>query len=317
MLVSVPDGTDTNAGVRLIGNTYSLGNSFSELVGGASVVASRAPLLKLRSDGKYELNIQLPAGTDLRYKYTLGDGFINAEHDAENQYITRQLIIPSKNVTINDTISTWYSQGTYPVNFIVTVPENTPAQDSVSIQLNPFVWLQPIPMWKTGPNQWAYSLYGPFEYLNNSQYRFCRNNQCSLTDDEVTKGKNASGYQLVLEENQPLTINYQINQWFGLQPVQYGLESVQFPAQSSFFIKGFQFNELYDYQWLPALDTGLIDMGVSGANWLFFSPTWSFSKVNNSSNGLIAGVDAFSADILKIKEKASEAGLTFAVYPQI
>ena len=269
-VVSVPDGTDANAGVRLIGNTFSLGNLFSEMVGGASVMASRAPLLKLRGDGKYEVNMQLPAGTDLRYKYTLGNGFINAEHNSENEFITRQLIIPSKNVTVNDTISTWFSQGTYPVNFVVTIPDNTPAQDSVSIQFNPFVWLEPISMWKTGPNQWAYSLYGPFEYLDNSQYRFCRNNQCGLTDDEVTKGKNASGYQLALVENQPLTINYQINQWFGLQSVQYGLESVQFPTQSSFFIKGFLFNEPYDYLWLPVLDTGLIDMGVSGANWLFF-----------------------------------------------
>ena len=160
--------------------------------------------LKLRSDGKFEISLQLPSGTDLRYKYSLGNGFINAEHNAKNEFITRQLIVPSKSVTINDTISTWYSKGSYPVNFVVTVPENTPAHDYVSIQVNPFVWLDPISMWKTGENQWTYSLYGPFEYLNNSQYRFCRNDQCGIADDEVTTGKNATGYQLSLQDNRPV-----------------------------------------------------------------------------------------------------------------
>ena len=80
----------------------------------------------------------------------------------------------------------------------------------------------------------------------------------------------------------PLTINYQINQWFGLQPIQYALQPADLPAASSFFIKGFQFNDQYDQNWLPALDSGFIDMGVSGANWLFFSPSWTFSRVNDS-----------------------------------
>ena len=316
-VVAAPKDTNPNAAIRLLGNILSLGNSFSEITGGASVLASRAPELKARSDGKFEIILQLPSGTDLRYKYSLGDGFINAEHDAGNKFITRQLIIPSRNITISDTISTWYSKGMYPVNFVVTAPENTPAQDYVSVQFNPYVWLDPISMWKTGSNQWAYSIYGPFEYIDNSQYRFCRNDQCGIADDEVTKGKDATGYQLSLTENRPLTINYKITQWFGLQPAQYAIQPVNFPEPSSFFIKGFQLNEQYNPNWLPVMDAGFIDMGVSGANWLFFSPTWTFSEKNNSGPGFNPGIDAFSADIVKIKEKANEAGLVMAIYPQI
>lgn len=316
-VVSAPKETDLNAAIKILGNTYSLGNSFAEITGGASIIASRSPLLKARSDGKFEINLQLPSGSDLRYKYSLGNGFVNAEHDAETNFVTRQLIIPSKDTTINDTISTWYSKGVSPVKFVVTVPENTPANENVSIQFNPYLWLDPISMWKTGPNQWTYSLYGPFEYLNNSQYRFCRNDQCGIADDEITRGKDAAGYQLSLKENQPLTINYQINQWFGLQPIQYGLQPVELPAKSSFFIKGFQLNSPYDRNWLPAMDGGFINMGVSGANWLFFSPSWTFSKDDPSPAGLLAGSDPFSMDILAIKEKANEAGLTLAIYPKI
>ena len=180
-----------------------------------------------------------------------------------------------------------------------------------------YVWLDPIPMWKSGPNQWTYSLYGPFEYLDNSQYRFCRNDQCGIADDDMTKGKEAGGYQLSVQENQPLTINYQIAQWFGLQPIQYGLQPVELPASSTFFIKGFQFGRPYDRNWLPAMDSGFIDMGVSGANWLFFSPTWTFSKTDTASAGLKPGLDPFSTDIVSIKEKALNAGMTLAIYPQI
>ncbi len=316
-VVSVPQDTPANAAVRLLGNIYSLGNSFAELNGGASVIASKSPILNKRSDGKLEISLQLPAGTDLRYKYSLGNGFINAEHDAENEFITRQLIIPNQDTTINDSIFTWYSTGTYPVNFVVTAPDNTPAQDYVSMQLNPYVWLDLYSMWETGSNQWTYSLYSPFEYLDNSQYRFCRNDQCGIADDEVTKGIEAVGYQLTLEDNHPITINYQIDQWFGLEPIQYSMQPVSFPATNSFSNKGFQFNADYDQNWLPAMDAGFINMGVSGANWLFFSPTWTFSKENKFSAGLITGADAFAADIIKIREKANNAGLALAIYPQI
>lgn len=316
-VVSAPDGTEPIAAIRVLGNIYSLGNTFAEITGGSSIAASRAPVLTARNDGKFEIDLQLPSGTDLRYKYSLGNGFINAEHDQKTNFLTRQLIIPSKDSTVNDSISTWFSKGTQPVNFIVSSPENTPASDYVSIQFNPYVWLDPISMWKSGPNQWTYSLYGPFEYLENSQYRFCRNDQCGIADDDLTKGKDAGGYQLSIQESQPLTINYQVAQWFGLQPIQYGLQPVELPASSTFFIKGFQLETPYNRNWLPPMNGGFVDMGVSGANWLFFSPTWTFSKNDMSSTGLIPGSDPFSFDILTIKDKALEAGMTLAIYPQI
>ena len=316
-VVDAPEGTDPSAAIRLLGNTFSLGNTFAEITGGASISSSRAPILNARNDAKFEIELQLPSGTDLRYKYSLGNGFINAEHDANNNFLTRQLIVPSKDTTINDSISTWFSKGTNPVNFVVSAPENTPANDFVSIQFNPYVWLDPISMWKTGENQWAYTLYSPFEYLENSQYRFCRNNQCGAADDEMTKGKEGGGYQLSLQKNQPLKINYQLANWFGLQPIQYGLQPLDFPASSTFFIKGFQLDNSYDRNWLPAMDSGMIDMGVSGANWLFFSPTWTFSKTDLASSGLTPGSDVFSADIVSIKDKALAAGITLAIYPQI
>ena len=66
--------------IRLAGNLYQLGDTFGDLQGGLSTVATRMPVLAPLPDGRYSITLALPAGADIRYKYTLGDGFWNAEH---------------------------------------------------------------------------------------------------------------------------------------------------------------------------------------------------------------------------------------------
>ncbi len=78
--VSVPGDTAANAPIRLAGNLYTLGNTFGDLNAGLSTVATRMPVLSAVGDGRYTIALMLPAGADIRYKYTLGDGFWNAEH---------------------------------------------------------------------------------------------------------------------------------------------------------------------------------------------------------------------------------------------
>jgi hypothetical protein len=56
-----------------------------------NTVASRAPILKRNDNGTFEITLKLPVGFDLRYKYSLGDGFWNAEHEA-GKFVVRQLI---------------------------------------------------------------------------------------------------------------------------------------------------------------------------------------------------------------------------------
>ena len=53
--------------------------------------------------------MMLPAGADIRYKYTLGDGFWNAEHNTDGNFILRQLIVPASStpVQVQDTVQTW------------------------------------------------------------------------------------------------------------------------------------------------------------------------------------------------------------------
>ena len=313
--VIVPEDTDSNAVIKLLGNTYSLGNSFSELSGGSSTLASRAPVLEKVNEGAYSVKLKLPAGLDLRYKYTLGDGFINSEHNEDSSFRTRQLIVPEQNTTINDHVSTWFSNGSAPVKFSILSPGSSDSNDLISIQFNPFVWMQPVSMWNNGNNEWSYSLYSPLEFLNQSQYRFCRNDQCGIADDSITHGKNATGYLLDLDNGTPLTISYQVAQWYGTGDLNYAIEPTTFPATSSILVKGFEFTKPYDQKWFPFIDSGLINIGVSGGNWIFFSPTWTFNAKGISD--LNPSKDVVSKEIISLLKLSNEAGLNFSIYPQM
>src|SRR5688572_578424 len=153
--VSVPAGTDTSMPLRLAGNLLQLGNTFSDLRGGLSTVADRMPVLSLQPDGKYTVSLFLPAGADIEYKYTLGDGFWNSEFTSTGQYVTRHLIVPTQNTTVQDVVESWQTGPNAPILFDVTVPPDTPISDRVYIQFNPYGWTPPLPMQPIGTNRWA------------------------------------------------------------------------------------------------------------------------------------------------------------------
>ncbi len=187
-IVSVPANTIPNIPIRMAGNLYQLGNTFGDLQGGLSSVASRMPTLSPLQDGRYNLSMLLPAGADIRYKYTIGDGFWNAEHGVDESFILRQLIVPDATdpVQVEDSIQTWQAGQYSPILFELTVPANTPVTDIVSIQFNPYGWTEPLPMWPRGNNQWVYQLYSPLNMLGEFEYRYCRNDQCGSADDLQT-----------------------------------------------------------------------------------------------------------------------------------
>ena len=132
-------------------------------------------------------------GAYVQYKYTLGDGFWNAEHVSGGAFRLREFVVPSQDVILQDTVDTWSAGSSSPILFEVAVPSNTPAQDIVSIQLNAYDWTEPIPMWPLGGNRWAYKLYGPINTLGNLHYRYCRAGQCGSADDLATAGDGAQG----------------------------------------------------------------------------------------------------------------------------
>ena len=111
-VVSTPNDVQ-GAPVRIAGNLVELGNAFADLQGGVNTVADRMPVMEVQPDGRYSTTISLPVGAYVQYRYTLGDGFWNAEHTSGGQFRLRDLIIPSQDVALQDTVSTWQAGSSF------------------------------------------------------------------------------------------------------------------------------------------------------------------------------------------------------------
>lgn len=202
MVISAPDGSylsfqqgalvaagaETPAAIQLTATgfatvTFTLSTAENSpsavpvyLLGSLSETAAK-PQLAANADGTYSLSVQLPTGVDLRYKYTLGDGFWNAEHASDGGFVVRQLIIPAGTpaLTINDSIAAWTAGSSAPIWFDLTAPDGEPAY----LQFNLQDWMPALPMWNLGGGHFAYVLYSPTNFSDPLEYRYCGDVSCT------------------------------------------------------------------------------------------------------------------------------------------
>ena len=203
-IVTPPPGHNPEIPIRLIGNTSRLGNTITERPGGTSIEAVTAPMLVLQSDGTYTLALTLPVGMDLRYKYTIGDGFWNAERHTDGQFITRQLIVPDKNSTIIETIANWKAGDRKPIRIEAQSQPGDESPQQLFIQLNSYTWTEPLPMWQsTEKTKWLYEIYSPLYLFPSIGYRFCYDAHCKepiIIDGETETG----GLRFSTDGSEPL-----------------------------------------------------------------------------------------------------------------
>lgn len=311
-----PEGID-GIPLRFIGNTYNLGNTFSNLEGGMSVIASRAPLLSYLPDGRYSITLNLPSGLFLRYKYSLGDGFWNTELKSNGNFRLRDLLVPDHDITVEDNISAWQIAEYPPVTFKVAVPDITPSGDIISLQLNPYAWSPPIPMWPLGENQWLYILYNPFHLLGNIQYRFCRNDQCEITGTIETINGDDNYPQFSVDASQGNILS-EIENWAWIDPdlPQTTIVGSDVTSRGSSFIAGVEFLENYNPSWQPYYGSALQNISDIGANWLILTPTWHFTKNNPPILEISPGKDPLWSDLSEIISWAAQRELNIAIFPQ-
>jgi hypothetical protein len=181
-VVNLPTMDYSISPVRLIGNLVQLGNTFQDLDGGFSVLPTNTPTMGKLSEQQYAVTLSLPAGTYIEYKYSLGDGFWNAEHSSNGSFVLHKFIVPNKDSIITDHVENWGKGTNAPITFTVQVQANLSPSDYVSIQFNPFAWTIPIPMWNMGNNIWSYVLYSPLDIDSQLSYRYCRSNLCGSLD---------------------------------------------------------------------------------------------------------------------------------------
>lgn len=321
--IKVPANTPLNAPLRLAGSLYQLGNTFADLSGGVSTLASRMPTLGKLADGRYILTLTLPAGTYIEYKYTLGDGLWSSEVTASGAVHLRQMLIPSTTLEQEDVVESWLAPNTQPLHFEVKVPANTPSDEHVSIQFNPgFGWLEPLPMLPVlnpaGTLTWSYDLTGPFNHLTALQYRYCRQEQCGAADETATIGINPTG-RVVNPSANPGTVNDEVSSWAWLssanEPANI-LETQVLPRPNG-FIAGAAFKPAYHPSWGPLLPDAINQVKNLGVNELILSPTWTFTNNTPPILEPLSSQDMHLPEVADIiKNNSLTPQLAIGLYPQ-
>jgi hypothetical protein len=314
--VTLPSDTPAGAIVRVIGNVRGMGNSFSDLPGGQNVDVNRSlPLVMV--DATHYLGLTtLYAGTDLEYKYTLGDGFWNAEHSAKGEPLTRRLIVPSQEaVRLIDTVSTWHASTGDSLTFRVAAPSTTPAGEGVSLQLKTSDWTSPLPMWPIGAGEWTYTLHGPTAWDPPLHYRYCRNQQCGAADDVDTPGPQAEGRPVSPSSGRLDAVAG----WAYWDPADGGATVVApeiLPRPG--FEAGYELLAPFDPVWSTALPGTVAEMATGGANVVALTPSWTLGlPAPTPRMEFDPGLAPFAADVINQAEAARVAGLTVVLHPRL
>ncbi|KAF0112539.1 MAG: hypothetical protein FD147_135 [Chloroflexi bacterium] len=313
-IAKTPAGFESNLPLRFASNLTSLGSPYADLSSGSSTIASNLPILERVSKDQYLVKLNLPSGSDLKYKFTFGDGFWNSELDNSGNFVIRELIVPAKSTTIKKEIATFNSPNFGEVVINLSTPVITPANDFVSIQFNPFGWMEPLPMVKAGENNWTYTLYSPLHYFGNIDYRFCRNDQCAIALSQ----SNIENVIVGSNETQLITIN--LDKWDNLD-VAKSATSVDTDGGSlqprSSFIAGFELVNDFPPSWQTSVDQGLQAMAGTGGNWVILSPTWSATSINPPLFEPIPGSDLLWTDIQNLITRVTVANLQPVLFPRI
>ena len=315
-LVDVPEDTPPTVPLRLAGNLLQLGNTFADLSGGINTLSARMPTLSYLPDGRYGVILSLPVGADIRYKYTLGDGFWNSERTRSGAFQVRQFIVPEQPTTFEESVETWHAKGSSSITFDVIIPENTPPGENISIQFHPYGWTEPLQMWHLEGQRWAYILYSPLDLIDELGYRYCRADQCGYADDARTPGVFSSG-QIIKTSPDPLGLPDTVEEWIWLEQEfpQVDVTDVKIPPRGADFVTGFEIQPRYHPSWIPRFPTAFEDMTAKNANRVILTPSWSYTRSNPPVLELVSGQDPLWPEMIKMIDQAQDKGLNVALRP--
>jgi hypothetical protein len=312
--VTVPGDTIAGVPVRVAGNIRQLGARFGDMRGDSILSSAQMPALFAVDETHFLMITEAYAGTDLRYKYTLGDGLWNAERDGYGALITRQVIVPDEDLTIIDTVPTWHASDRGSVLFRLTVPQNTPQDETVGIQFDLDGWSEPLEMWRLGPFEWIYALHGPLDLDGGLNYRYCRNMQCGEAGSPAELGPEGIHGQITSQSiNQNLDDVVEVWRWWeGDQ----GPPSVVAPEISSReeFEVGMEVMTGYHPRWSNFLPTALDEIASIGANAVTLTPSWVWE--HRSPNPVLSFDPAtapYPDEFAQTIEAAQELGLSVGV----
>ena len=310
--VMTPPNEAVGAPVRIAGNTRQLGQTFADMLKGSGVQPVNMPLMARNSDGQYVAQLNLFAGTSIRYQYTLGDAVVNSERSQDGNRFVREFIVPNKDSIIDDTVTTWRSQQQNAISLFTTSPGES-STDQVFIQFNLGSWSNPIPMWPMENNQWML-VYNPRSASGEPIiYRYCRNADCNLGEENYPNSTPRSFTVGTVTE-----IRDSISAWRMWDPgsqAHTDYAPVMFDQEA---LVGVEIDPAYATNHLSA-SVGMVDLlGENGFNWLILTPTW---KVGINKDLPFIDSDPLttipSTELNRIAMTARDAGFKVALYPHL
>lgn len=311
----LPPGEAQGAPIYLAGNLAQLGNTFTDLTGSTSLYPKKMPILTQNEDSSYSLVLQLYTGTDLRYKFTLGDGFWNAERDQEGETFTRQLIIPNQDITIDHQIISWRSANTEPITFDVDVPIENMVQDELFIQFHAANWTEPIPIWPTGGGNYLYILFSPLEEITSLGYRFCRNGNCQYGSN----AESSQGEVQIQPDTPSLTIAHTLDSWENWEPVSEDsltANPIFLPPDPDGYATIIELTPEMDANWEIYAPIGLSNIAKSGASTVIFTPRWGIQSGDDRLKPIF-GTTPYYYQLSTLLNSAKSFHLQRGLFPQV
>lgn len=302
------------APVHIAGNLIQLGNTFTDLTGSMSINPKSMPQLILQEDGTLSIDLIFYSGSDLRYKFTLGDGFWNAEQELSGGFRVRQLIIPEHDITVDLVIESWRTAGFEPITFQITIPPEQSPHDEKFIQFKIREWTEPIPLWPLGGGNYLYILFSPFSKDDLISYRFCRNADCIHGLNDVAQ----SSLVQIQPKREPQTINVEIQSWANWQSNDSILDFTPSPTpyENASYKTIVELSPKIDSYW-HAYAPGVADnLSRLGANTVIFTPQWAALSDAPLFHPEI-GLTPLSQHLSNLIEHAQKEGLETGIFPQL
>ena len=300
--------------IYLAGNIAQLGNTFADLNGGMSLDPKQMPLLVAQADNTFSLTLDLYAGLDLRYKFTLGDGYWNAEQAAEGGWKLRQLIVPDHDLTLDLSIAGWRSTDAAAVTFEIAIPPEVSTGDEKFIQFKAREWTNPLPLWPLGDGKYLYILFSPLDRTVPVSYRFCRNEDCE-------QALNAEALLAAEASFQPgetaQTIQLTLAEWANWQPADGPVEVVaaNIPPKDSAYLTQIELSPEMDPTWQVYAPIGVSEIAEIGANAVQFAPQWFLGADGKIQPEL--GGTPFTAALSNLIAASKTQGLSVSLFPQV
>ncbi len=308
-----PPNEAVGAPVRMAGNLRQFGQTYSDMLKGAGAQAVNMPLMSRDSDGNYVAQLNLYAGSLIRYQYTLGDALVNTERTLDGNRNVRQFIVPNKDLVVEDSVTTWRTQLKNAIPFYATEPGNATTDDQVYIQFNLGAWSNPIPMWLMENNQWM-TIYNPRAVDGEEvAYRYCRNADCQFGEEDYSNTTPRSVTIGTISEVHDSISGWRMWEPDAASPSNYS--PTRFDEEA---LVGVELDSAFASNYLNS-SFGLAEQLKSkGFNWLILTPTW---KVGINKDLPFIDSDPLntipSTELNRIAMAAQQAGLKVALYPQL